>query len=755
MKKSHYLSALLMGLFCVTVQAAGTPWKFISRETAEATGPRMIFVTEAGYAQLDLQSMTTTLLSAPMERSGEKPLVMSLPMPDGSFQRFAVEESPVMEQELAAKYPGIHTWSGQGLDDKTATVRMDITQWGFHSMVISAEGRFFIDPFDYYTTDTYILYNADNELNVRSPMSCGYEGYVTPIKKDDQEEILGSKSTAIAALIPAGDTLRQYRLALACTGEYAQSFGGVPTKASTLARMVTSINRVTGVYEHEIAVRLVLIANTDTLIYLDGTTDPYTNNSGSTMLGENQSKVQTVIGNGNYDIGHVFSTGGGGIAGLGVVCSFTSKSQGVTGSPAPYGDAFDIDYVAHEMGHQFGGNHTFNCTTGSCSGNRNASTAYEPGSGTTIMAYAGICGTVDNTQQHSDAFFHSISFDEIRTYSSRNSTGKSCGTLFATGNHIPVITSAPATYTVPKSTPFMLTGSATDADNDSLTYCWEEFDLGNYGSMNSISGNSPTFRSFAPTVGSTRYFPKLSVLLANGTSKGETLPTYARTMHFRMTVRDNKANGAGVIYNPTTTDVTVDANSGPLLVTQPNTVGVIWTGLSTQTITWNVANTDQTPVSCANVDVLLSVDGGNTYPYLLGTAVPNSGSCSITVPNVQTSTARIMVRGTGNIFFDVSNYNHTINLFNAISETDAGLATMQIYPNPALRDFTIELNGPYIGKLTVKLFDLQGRLAFQSSVSKKNAQWTERIELPELVTGTYSLEVSTPEATAVQKLMIR
>jgi len=608
-------------------------------------------------AVLNWQNLGAVLRDAPLEgtvKAAREPLVMWMPQPDGTFGRFSVVESPIMEPGLAIKFPSIRTYLGQGIDDPAAIVRFDSTPQGFHSQVLSPSGAVYIDPYSRGDTTLYSVYSKADYKKAADGWEC-----LTPA--DERPWLEGGPD------VPSGDTLRTYRLAVAATGEYTAFHGG--TVAAGMAAIVTAVNRVTGVYEREFSVRLVLVANNNLVVYTNSGTDPYTNNNGSTMLGQNQTTLDSVIGSANYDVGHVFSTGGGGVAQLRVPCVGGSKARGVTGLPSPTGDPFYIDYVAHEMGHQFGANHTFNSSTGSCGGNRSSGSAYEPGSASTIMGYAGICGA-DNLQSNSDAYFVHRSYDEIRSFVT-GATGASCGTSAATGNNWPTV-SAGASYTIPKQTPFALTASGSDPNGDTVSFCWEERDLGASITLGAgDNGSSPIIRSFTGSTNPTRTIPRLSNLLNNTFALGEILPNTNRTMNFRVTARDNRAGGGGV--NTADMAVAVTTSSGPFLVTSPNTA-VSWSGL--QTVTWAVAGTTSAPVSCANVSILLSTDGGNTFPTILAGSVPNTGSAQVTMPNLSTTQARIKVAAVGNIFFDISNVNFTITAAAGPANNACGAATV-------------------------------------------------------------------------------
>lgn len=622
---------------------------------------RMV-LPEKNLFTLNLDQLRTVLSNAP-QRFGEAKrngITLSIPNENGVLESFNVYENPVLDPALAARYPEIKSYIGIGIDNPTATSYFSVSPLGFKAMTLSADkSAVFIEPISQDLT-TYTVYRKSDKARSLSAFECSVIDDVAP-------------QVDASTLRPNADdsTLRTFRLAMSCTGEYTAYFGG--TKALALAAINNSITRCNGVFEKDFGVRMVIIANTDLVIYTDAATDPYAAAASmSQWNAQLQSTLTSVIGEANYDVGHLFgATGGGGNAGcIGCVCVNGSKGSGYT-SPAdgiPSGDNFDIDYVAHELGHQFGANHTFSMS------NEGTGANMEPGSGSTIMGYAGI--TAQDVQPHSDAYFHAISIQQV----TNNIKAKTCQTNTATGNAVPTA-NAGLDYTIPKSTPFMLTGSGSDANGDALTYNWEQFDnaastaTGTSSAASATRTSGPTFRSYNSSSSPVRYFPRLQSVLAGATTTAgteitvEALPSVARTMNFRLTVRDNRAGGSA--NNSDDMIVTVNGTAGPFTVSAPNTA-VTYAGNSSQTVTWNVAGTTANGVNCANVDILLSTDGGLTYPYTLAAATPNDGTQAVTIPNLAGTTNRIMVKGTNHIFFDVSNTNFTIT--NSAPDTTAPTA---------------------------------------------------------------------------------
>ncbi|MCA6066339.1 M12 family metallo-peptidase [Chryseobacterium sp. RG1] len=641
-------------------------WSEGSRKTTSEIFENKSSITTPRVFSLDINGLKNVLAKAPKRlAAGEKStIIISFPNSEGKMENFKVRENSNFAPELAAKYPNIKSYVGTGLEDPNSTVYFSISPLGLSSMEIYGDkSAVFIEP---YTKDlsTYVVYKKSDKKDDLSKFECSVI---------DVAQKGAAITTNIAARPNADDALlRTFRLALSCTGEYTTYFGG--TKANALAAMNNTMTRVNGVFEKDFAARMVLIANNDAVIYTNASTDPYSAASGmSSWNSQLQSTLTSVIGEANYDIGHLFgASGGGGNAGcIGCICTNGSKGSGYT-SPAdaiPSGDNFDIDYVAHEMGHQFGGNHTFSMS------NEGTGANMEPGSGSTIMGYAGI--TSQDIQAHSDSFFHAISVQQI----TNNIKAKTCSVNTSTGNSIPTA-NAGSDYTIPKGTPFMLTGSGTDANGDSLTYIWEQMDnasssqTGASSAASATKATGPTFRSWTPQTTPTRYFPRMASVLAGATTTAgseitvEALSNVARTYNFRFTVRDNRAGGSG--NNSDDAIITVNGTAGPFSVSSQNSA-TTYSGGTSQTVTWNVAGTTANNVNAANVDILWSTDSGNTWTTLLA-GTPNDGTQAVTIPNVSTTTGRIMVKGSNHIFFDVNNANITVNAGSGSSDTVAPTA---------------------------------------------------------------------------------
>jgi subtilisin-like proprotein convertase family protein len=411
--------------------------------------------------------------------------------------------------------------------------------------------------------------------------------------------------------------------------------------------MNVSMTRINGIFERDMSLTMQLIPNNLDIIFI--TSDSFDNNNAGTLINQSQTVIDSFIGSANYDIGHTVSTGGGGLAQLNSPCT-GNKARGITGSFSPVGDPFDVDFVAHEMGHQFGATHTQN---NNCQ--RTNSTAVEPGSASTIMGYAGICSP--NVQNNSDAYFHSFSLAQMDNFVA--GTGN-CSNNINNNNDAPVIQPI-QNYTIPRSTAFVLEGNATDANGDALTYCWEQTDTGIaiQPPTATDAANGPRFRSRNPSTNPNRYMPFMSTILSGSTANTwEVVPSIAKTMNFSLVVRDNATPNGGQTARTNMTVTTV-ANAGPFLLTAPNT-NVSWPAGSNQNVTWNVAGTTANGVDTPYVDIYLSNSGGSSFPVLLASKVPNDGSEVITVPNSIGTTNRIMVKGHENIFLDVSNSNFSI-----------------------------------------------------------------------------------------------
>ncbi|MBI3423809.1 MAG: hypothetical protein HY011_12800, partial [Acidobacteria bacterium] len=630
--------------------------------------------------QLNSNALEEVLSRAPREFTapGNNTAVLALPMPGGALERFQIEESPLMEPALAAKFPTIKTYRAQGLDNPAVTARLLWSPRGFHAFVLTNNGAVSIQPAHSDDIKTYVSYASQDLPADAQELRC---------LVDEKEQARAARPTSPnAPAASVGGTLRVYRVAIATTVEYTnQANLGGGTVANTLASLATWLSGINAIMEKEVAVRLVLVGTNNTVIFT-AEPDGFTNGNNNTMINEVPAVLSANIGSANFDIGHVFGTiasGGSGLAGVGIVCDSSAssggqrKAQGSTLFSGPSGQSGQLGVIAHEFGHELGASHTFNAleASGNCAaGNRSGATAYEVASGSTLMSYGGICTT--NNLSGKEFRLHAGSFAQITTILAAATCNN--GNWIATGNNVPTVT-AGGNFTIPKQTPFTLTASGADADVadvPNLTYTWDQIDAGGSLYPNPLYGDQagdpntttrPLFRPYPAASSPARTFPSLTYILNNanvppatvgGFITGENPPSVARTMNFRATIRDNRAGGGGV--NEATAVITVDGPSGPFAVTSPNGANNITGGAATA-VTWNVAGTSGAPINTANVKLSLSTDGGNTFPIVLAASTPNDGSQSVTFPNGLLSTmARVKVEALGNIYFDISDADFSL-----------------------------------------------------------------------------------------------
>lgn len=699
----------------------------------------------------DMMEVLEWTKKAPELSNDSSELILALPNTDGSFSNYWVYNNSTMESELAESVPNIRSLKAVEIENKGNHVSISISNiFGLHAMGMKADGSvFYIDAF---TTDlnSVMVYQRTGLESPKTPFTC----------LSSEDYFMEDSSADLIQTLSYDSKRRDFRLALACTTEYAafhinRAPSSVPNitlddkKNIVLAAMNVTIARVNQIFEREINVHLNLISNNKDILFI--TSDNFTNNDAYDLIDESQSVITSTIGSSNFDIGHTFSTGAGGLAALRSVCSNWSKASGVTGQASPVGDPFDVDYVAHEFGHQFGANHTFNNL---CFGNRDYNTAMEPGSGSTIMSYAGICSP--NVQSNVDAYYHYISLKNMQSFLAT----ASCAQQITISNTAPVVTNI-LNKTIPYGTPFILSTTATDTDGDQLTYTFEQIN-------NQITSNPPTatattgpaFRSLAPSQNNWRSFPNYGTVL-DGTSnpdgivsnQWERLSIVARNYTFAATVRDNNPMGGRVTYTQPI-NITV-ANTGPFVITHPNndpsTPKPIWYMGDTKTITWNVAGTTGNNINVSNVNILISTDAGTTYTTLVANT-PNDGSETITLPTNLTSTyeARIKIEAVGNIFYTVS--KKLIFWDPHLSTEEVTITDLNIYPNPTTNLLNIEFSTKDAGKIQFDIFDLNGRLI--KTVSKENSdQVNQQINVEGLKTGTYILVIRTGTYTSTHKFI--
>jgi subtilisin-like proprotein convertase family protein len=685
---------------------------------------------------LELENLAEELsvLHSTKAVTGDSDIFIDFPDSHGNLESFAIEEMVIMEPELSRKFPNNRSYKGVSVRDRGNKIYFSVNELGVHAIVLSENRTIqYIEPAS-KDLKRYKVFKR-NDVHLSSEFTC---------LTDDSES---SFSKVEAYKLGDDGKLRTYRLALAGTGEYAsyhisqqgmENAAEQEKKAVVLAAMATAITRVNALFENDLAIRLQLVANNDELIYLDPDTDPYSNFDASLITRQNQTNCDRVIQSANYDIGHVFSTGlSSAVDELGIVCKNEWKARGTTGSPSPDGDIFYYDFVAHEFGHQFGANHTFNGDKELCGINnqRNPQTAVEPGSGSTIMAYAGLCAP-QNVQFRSDLYFHTVSIQEIREFVTQGA-GNSCAvtTDLEFNQYAPVV-NAGEDRIIPKGTPFKLTGEASDEDKDELTFAWEQTDNGiTIVPPSPFATSGALNRSVKPSISSSRYVPSLNTLINGSTSsKWEVIPETARDLNFTLTVRDNNREAGRVGSDDLV--ITVSDDAGPFRVTSQDMDVTSWVPGTQETISWDVAGSDSNGIDVSQVNILLSVDGGISFTEVLAANVPNDGNQVISVPEIRAPNCFVMVEAVGNIFFSISARSFSIGDFNKTCNTYFAADTPLTIPDndpkgvsssiTVTEDISIEridvrlieqinnsLTGPgidhsYLGDLTVSLQSPQG-----------------------------------------------
>ncbi|MCX6319670.1 MAG: M12 family metallo-peptidase [Bacteroidetes bacterium] len=681
----NLLAILMVGCISFTASAQGQYWSSrtdIGGLPTDKAVARVSFPKEFKLFQLNIEPLRQQLFSIVGNEARQRSTVITLPNADGVTERFEVWEASNFEPALQARFPEIRAYSGKALDDPGAMLKISISPQGIQTMVFrnGSKPNEYIEPYSQDHT-VYAVFKSQRAKGAL-PWVCSTA---------DETMATGLNNRVNAAGRPEANNgqLKTMRLAQSCNGEYANFFGATSSAqvALVLAAYNATLTRCNGCYEKDLAIHLNLVPESVNVIYYNPATDPYS------ALGNWNTELQIAlnttltgaatpiaVNNAAYDIGHMFgASGGGGNAGcIGCVCvdgvasgNGATKGRGIT-SPAdgiPQGDNFDIDYVAHEVGHQLGGNHTFSMSTEGTGVNK------EVGSGITIMGYAGI--TAQDVAPHSIDIFHQATIQQIQA----NMVGKTCPiTTNQAGINATPVVAALTNYTIPPSTPFALTGSATDADaGDVLTYCWEQNDdgVGQTGNNSVARENKPTgpnWLSFPATTSPTRLMPRLSTILTGANITGplpggdaianiEALSNVNRTLNFRLTARDNRPYNGTAVGQTNFQDmvVTVDAtNFTPFLITSQN-AAVSYAGGTTQTVTWSVGNTTAAPLSVANVRISWSTDNGATFTTLIASTA-NDGTETFTVPSTITTQGRIRVEAIGNIFFDINNAAITVTL---------------------------------------------------------------------------------------------
>lgn len=691
-------------------------WTALKGNSTPAKQPMSVKPSE--YQLFSLQTDELKDLLAKAGNTYETGVLIYLPGPGQVMMPFKVWNTPMMEPALAHKYPQIQTYTASSTENPAISAKLDFTDYGFRAAIYNNSKVFFIDPYSDVNNGYYVAFNAADLPGINKNFTCDINQYPdllntpgTPVEVKGGGHQTANKQN--------GAVRHNYRLALACTGEYATLVtNGNPTQALVLQKIVSTVNRINGVYERELSVTFTLVGNEDSLVFIDPNTDPYTcNYNMNCLLNENQTAVSTIIGDANYDIGHILCTAGGGLAALPAVCNSSTKAEGASTSSGPD----DFSTPLHEMGHQFGAHHTFNATTGGCFNNIDQSSSYEPGSGSTIMSYGGACDP-NNIVFVPDNYFNVASLIQMHDYITSYASGTGCGTSTSGLNSVSIPSSLTRTYNIPKSTPFELVAPEISPSqaNASISYTWEQYDLGNFGGTEADDGDAtagPTMRSYPPAdSGYIRMFPIDKILDGSYTGVGERLSTTARTLHFKLTARSILQGWGSLALMDSFVTVKV-SGQGPFRATAPSSDGAFDPG-DTVTVRWGVNLTTQPPVACNAVNIYLSLDGGQSFPVLLIGSTNNDGEAKVVLPNVYTTNGYIKVQGVSNIFYDVAKGKLSINGVNGIAETFIKNHT-KVFPNPAANVIHLAYTAQSNVLFIVNMYDMSGRLVWSGKMNSK------------------------------------
>lgn len=631
--------------------------------------------------------------------SRQSRLPITIAFPIHTLSTIDLVASPIIADELNSKYPSIQSYQISSKENATLYGRISWTAKGFYGHLVDDTESFFIENAEFAGEEAvYLVYRASDIIaNTDQRLSCGNPALKTIEQANNQIQLDTISNT----------DLKTFRIAITATEQFTNATGG--TVESSLSAIVNSLTSLNVIYERDAGIRFLLHENNDQLIFTDSLPAPFEDaRSAFELLTSNTGLLDSLLGQDSYDIGHVFAaecTGGvSGVAFLASVCSMETKARGVS----CIFDESIPDFrrtLYHEVGHQLGANHTWsNCGQPVNESQRNASTAVEPGGGSTIMSYGGVCGPFNVVGVPQDNL-HGISIQEIqRAFASDTIT---CFQQIPTENTQPIVSVRKSGFSIPIATPFELSVDAFDAENTSLTYSWEQFDTGAVSEIGFPIESAPSFVAFRPSREPTRIFPRATTIILNKVTSGEVLPDTTRQLTFGVTVRDNQAGGGGTAFAKVAFMATAEA--GPFLVLQPDSANIEYEIGDSILVQWDVANTTAEPVNCTNVDIYLSFNNGQDFPKLLAAGVPNNGEIMVVLPDTTTNRARIKIKCADNIFFDMSN-----NRFRIVEQLTSSTINfydkpIQLYPNPASDKIILKFSEVIIKAVNLSVYDALGR----------------------------------------------